>query len=152
MVGRAHVCAEREGISCASTEHSARYDRRKWLRRLFVRSPENYSLRRYDDEQWDVMFFLQGTVEMICAMCVPAFPSASCVSSSMAIIIAAATMSEWSFHPASRTPFAWKAAEDVIMVYGTSTIFQPEFEGRIVSDVESAELPESWRKFRGRGD
>jgi len=24
---RAHVCTEREGISCASTEHSARYDR-----------------------------------------------------------------------------------------------------------------------------
>ena len=28
-------------------------------------APENYSLRRYDDEQWDVMFFLQGRVEMI---------------------------------------------------------------------------------------
>ena len=36
-----------------------------WLRRLFVDEPENYSLRRYDDEQWDVMFFLQGRVEMI---------------------------------------------------------------------------------------
>ena len=37
----------------------------KWLRRLFMRGPQNYSLRRYDDEQWDVMFFLQGRVEMI---------------------------------------------------------------------------------------
>jgi len=37
----------------------------KWLRRLFMRGPQNYSLRRYDNEQWDVMFFLQGTVEMI---------------------------------------------------------------------------------------
>src|SRR6478735_6147362 len=27
----------------------------KWLRRLFMRAPQNYSLRRYDDEQWDVM-------------------------------------------------------------------------------------------------
>ena len=36
-----------------------------WLRRLFVDEPENYSLRRYDDEQWDVMFFFQGRVEMI---------------------------------------------------------------------------------------
>jgi len=33
------------------------------------------------------------------------------------------------------------------MVYGTSTIFQPEFEGRIASDVENAELPDSWQKF-----
>ena len=36
-----------------------------WLRRLFVDEPEHYSLRRYDDEQWDVMFFLQGRIEMI---------------------------------------------------------------------------------------
>ena len=36
-----------------------------WLRRLFVDEPENYSLRRYDEEQWDVMFFLQGRVETI---------------------------------------------------------------------------------------
>jgi hypothetical protein len=33
------------------------------------------------------------------------------------------------------------------MVYGTSTIFVPEFEGRIASEIETAELPESWRKF-----
>src|SRR5437899_6576588 len=37
----------------------------KWLRRLFMRRPQNYSLRRYDDEQWDVMFFLQCRAEMI---------------------------------------------------------------------------------------
>src|SRR6478752_2173239 len=40
-----------------------------------------------------------------------------------------------------------EGGEDVIMVYGTSTIFQPEFEGRIASDVENADLPESWQKF-----
>ena len=38
-------------------------------------------------------------------------------------------------------------SEDVIMVYGTSTSFRPEFEGRIASGIETAELPESWRKF-----
>jgi dTDP-4-dehydrorhamnose 3,5-epimerase-like enzyme len=42
-----------------------------------------------------------------------------------------------------------EGSEDVIMVYGTSTAFQPEFEGRIASQVETAELPESWRKFLG---
>jgi dTDP-4-dehydrorhamnose 3,5-epimerase-like enzyme len=42
-----------------------------------------------------------------------------------------------------------EGSEDVIMVYGTSTIFQPEFEGRIASDVENAELPASWREFLG---
>jgi len=40
-----------------------------------------------------------------------------------------------------------EGSEDVIMVYGTSTTFQPEFEGRIASEIETADLPESWRKF-----
>jgi len=40
-----------------------------------------------------------------------------------------------------------EGAEDVIMVYGTSTPFHHEFEGRIASKVESAELPEGWREF-----
>ena len=42
-----------------------------------------------------------------------------------------------------------EGSEDVIMVYGTSTVFHPEFEGRIASEVESAELPEAWREFLG---
>src|SRR2546430_11748859 len=36
-----------------------------WISRLFVEEPENYALRRYADEQWDVMFFVQGVAEMI---------------------------------------------------------------------------------------
>src|SRR5215472_7484743 len=36
-----------------------------WLSRVFIDEPRNYSLRRYDDEQWDVMFFLQGRAEVI---------------------------------------------------------------------------------------
>src|SRR3954471_24400290 len=37
----------------------------EWHRRLFVKEPENYALRRYAEEQWDVMFFVQGVAEMI---------------------------------------------------------------------------------------
>ena len=40
-----------------------------------------------------------------------------------------------------------EGSEDLIMVYGTSTSFRPEFEGRIASEVETAQLPESWQKF-----
>ncbi len=40
-----------------------------------------------------------------------------------------------------------EGSQDLIMVYGTSTSFQPEFEGRIASDVETALLPESWQRF-----
>jgi dTDP-4-dehydrorhamnose 3,5-epimerase-like enzyme len=40
-----------------------------------------------------------------------------------------------------------EGSEDVIMVYGTSVSFRPEFEGRIASEVETATLPESWQRF-----
>jgi len=40
-----------------------------------------------------------------------------------------------------------EGSEEVIMVYGTSTIFHPEFEGRIASEIETAQLPESWQQF-----
>jgi dTDP-4-dehydrorhamnose 3,5-epimerase-like enzyme len=40
-----------------------------------------------------------------------------------------------------------EGSEDVIMVYGTSTAFHPEFEGRIASEIEAATLPESWERF-----
>src|SRR6187402_2274171 len=36
-----------------------------WFRRLYVEEPHNYTLRPYDREQWDAMFFLQGIVEML---------------------------------------------------------------------------------------
>ena len=37
----------------------------EWFERLFLRETENCSLRRYEEEQWDVMFFVQGRAEMI---------------------------------------------------------------------------------------
>ena len=45
-----------------------------------------------------------------------------------------------------------EGSEDLVMIYGTSTSFRPEFEGRIASDVESAPLPDSWQKFLSKGD
>ncbi len=45
-----------------------------------------------------------------------------------------------------------EGARDVIMVYGTSTTFDPAFEGRIVSEVESAPLPPEWEKYLGIDD
>src|SRR5438067_4518454 len=39
----------------------------KWFQRLFNGESNNYQLRPYDREQWDVMFFASGTVEMVLA-------------------------------------------------------------------------------------
>jgi hypothetical protein len=124
----------------------------EWLRRLFVDEPENYSLRRYADEQWDVMFFLQGRVEIILCDIRAGFPKRVMrffvdgdnhrSDNNVGIVVP----------PGVAHAIRAEGAEDVIMVYGTSTVFHPEFEGRIASEVESAELPESWQRFLGRGD
>ena len=119
----------------------------RWHRRLFIRQPENYSLRQYDDEQWDVMFFLQGRVEIILCDIRAGLPRRVMrffvdgdnhrSSNNVGIVVP----------PGVAHAIRAEGAEDVIMVYGTSTVFHPEFEGRIASEVESAELPEGWREF-----
>jgi dTDP-4-dehydrorhamnose 3,5-epimerase-like enzyme len=118
-----------------------------WHRRLFIRQPENYSLRRYDDEQWDVMFFLQGRVEVILRDIRAGFPRRVMrffvdgdnhrSNNNVGVVIP----------PGVAHAIRAEGAEDVIMVYGTSTIFRPEFEGRLASEVESVELAEGWREF-----
>ena len=119
----------------------------KWLRRLFILRPQNYSLRRYDEEQWDVMFFLQGRAEMILCDVRAGFSKRimrffidgdNHRSSNNAGVVVP---------PGVAHAIRAEGSEDVIMVYGTSTTFHPEFEGRIASEIETAELPESWQEF-----
>jgi len=119
----------------------------KWMRRLFVEEPENYALRRYADEQWDVMFFVQGVAEMILHDVRAGLPTRTMNffvdgdnhpgGNNVGIVVPAGVAH------AIRV----EGSEDVIMVYGTSTSFQPEFEGRIASDVETVTLPDGWAKF-----
>ena len=119
----------------------------KWHRRLFVRQPEKYSLRCYDNEQWDMMFFLQGRAEIILCDIRAGLPRRIMRffvdgdnhrgNNNVGVVIP----------PGVAHAIRAEGAEDVIMVYGTSTVFHPEFEGRIASEVESAELPESWQRF-----
>ena len=118
-----------------------------WMRRLFVEEPENYSLRRYADEQWDVMFFVQGRAEMILREARAGLPPRTMRlfidgdehrgPNNAAIVIP----------PGVAHAIRVEGSADLIMVYGTSTSFQAEFEGRIASEVETASLPDSWRKF-----
>jgi dTDP-4-dehydrorhamnose 3,5-epimerase-like enzyme len=119
----------------------------KWLRRLFINQPQNYSLRPYDGEQWDIMFFLQGRAEIFLRDVRAGLPARSMrffvdgdnhrSRNNVGVVIP----------PGVAHAIRAEGSEDVIMVYGTSTTFQPDFEGRIASEVEAADLPESWRKF-----
>jgi dTDP-4-dehydrorhamnose 3,5-epimerase-like enzyme len=118
-----------------------------WNRRLFIDEPENYALRRYADEQWDVMFFVQGVAEMILRDVRAGLPARIMRffvdgdnrpgANNVGIVVP----------PGIAHAIRVEGSEDVIMVYGTSTSFHPEFEGRIGSEIETATLPESWERF-----
>jgi dTDP-4-dehydrorhamnose 3,5-epimerase-like enzyme len=118
-----------------------------WMRRLFIEEPENYALRRYADEQWDVMFFVQGVAEMILRDVRAGMPPRTMRffvdgdnhpgANNVGIVVP----------PGVAHAIRVEGSEDVIMVYGTSTSFHPEFEGRIASEIETAQLPESWERF-----
>jgi dTDP-4-dehydrorhamnose 3,5-epimerase-like enzyme len=119
----------------------------EWIRRLFLDEPENYGLRRYDREQWDVIFFVQGIAEMILHDVREGLPPRTMRFfvdgdnhpgvNNVGIVVP----------PGVAHAIRVEGSEDVIMVYGTSTSFKTEFEGRIASEVETASLPESWHRF-----
>ncbi len=147
MGQRANVRADGERFSHSSAEYPGRHGAADWFRRLFVDEPENYSLRRYEQEQWDVMFFVQGRGGDDPARCARGNAGANDAlfrrwrqsprRNNVAVVIP----------PGVAHAIRVEGSEDVIMVYGTSTSFRPEFEGRIASEVETAALPESWQRF-----
>jgi len=120
-----------------------------WLRRCFVDEPENFSLRRYELEQWDVLFFVQGVAEIILRDVRTGLPARTMRffidgdnhrgMNNVGVVVP----------PGVAHAVRVEGSEEVIMVYGTSTSFKPEYEGRIASEVETAALPESWQRFLG---
>jgi dTDP-4-dehydrorhamnose 3,5-epimerase-like enzyme len=125
-------------------------DAAEWMGKLFLKQPANYSLRPYEREQWDVIFFVQGLVEMILRDARAGLPARTMRffidgddhrgRNNVGVVIP----------PGVAHAIRVEGSGDVIMVYGTSTSFRPEFEGRIGAEVETAELPASWKKFLGR--
>jgi dTDP-4-dehydrorhamnose 3,5-epimerase-like enzyme len=119
----------------------------EWFDRLFIKEPGNYSLRPYDREQWDVMFFVQGCIEMLLVDERVGLPRRV-----MRFII------EGDDHRGANNAglvipagvahaLRVEGSTDAIMVYGTSTKFNPTFEGRIADGVERAPLPEEWQGY-----
>ncbi len=118
-----------------------------WFRRLFIEEPTNHALRPYDREQWDVMFFVQGGVEMLLVderLGMPRRFMRFVIEgddrrgpNNAGVIIPAGVAH------ALRV----EGAVDGIMVYGTSTSFIPAFEGRIADSIERAPLPEDWQAY-----
>lgn len=118
-----------------------------WFQRLFVTEPQNYALRPYDREQWDAMFFVQGNVEMLLVDERAGMPRRV-----MRFLIEGDDqrgLNNAGVVIPAGVAHALRAegSRDTIMVYGTSTSFHAEFEGRIAAGVESASLPEEWQRY-----
>ena len=122
-------------------------DAGEWFQSIYGNGKENYRDRPYEKEQWDVMFFVQGSVEMLLAD-----ERAGMERRTMRFIIEgddlrgpnnAAVVIPAGVAHALRV----ESSRDLIMVYGTSTSFDPNFEGRIASEVENAPLPNEWEEY-----
>lgn len=118
-----------------------------WFRKLYLDEPADPALRPYDREQWDVMFFLTGICEMILVDERAGMPrrvlrftiagDSRPGPDNAAVVIP----------PGVAHALRSIGNEDLIMVYGTSTIFNPAWEGRIESSIENAPLPGDWTDY-----
>jgi len=114
---------------------------------LFLNAPENYSARRYDKEQWDVMFFLQGMVEMFLVD-----ERVGMQRQVMRFVISGDSRPGLDNAAVVIPPGVAHALrslgnEDLIMTYGTSTTFNPDWEGRIASGIENYPIPQDWQSY-----
>jgi dTDP-4-dehydrorhamnose 3,5-epimerase-like enzyme len=122
-----------------------------WFRERFIERPDDYAGRHYDREQWDVMFFLTGMCEMVLVderegltRRVMRFTISGDSKPGMdnaAVVIP----------PGVAHALRSIGTEDLIMVYGTSTTFDPRWEGRIASGIENSPLPPDWTAYMDSG-
>lgn len=120
-----------------------------WFRALYGDAPEDYSRRPYADEQWDAMFFVQGRAEMLLVD-----EREGLDRSKMRFFIDGDDIpgpnNAGLVIPAG-VAHAIRSVNgtDLIMVYGTSTVFEPKAEGRLASGIEKHALPADWQDYFG---
>ena len=120
---------------------------REWFQRVFVSELNNCKLRPYDREQWAAMFFVQGTIEMMLVD-----EREGLERRTMRFILEGddrrgPNNAGVVIPPGVAHALRVEGSRDAIMVYGTSTQFDPAFEGRIAAGVESAPLPADWERY-----
>lgn len=125
----------------------ANTDPAAWFQRLFGPSQAPVSERPYDKEQWDVMFFVRGNVEMLLV------DERMGLERRIMRFILEGDDSGGNVHAGVVIPagvahaLRVEGSTDAIMVYGTSTVFDPAAEGRIADDIERAPLPSEWQAY-----
>ena len=123
-----------------------------WFKKLFVDEPTNYALRPYDLEQWDCMFFISGIAEMFLIDERAGMPRRKVRfiiegddmpgPNNVGVVIPAGVAHA----------VRCASSKDLVMVYGTSTVFAPENEGRIEHAVETPAMPPDWEGYWNRDE
>ena len=122
-----------------------------WFQKLYGPRPASASERPYALEQWDVMFFIQSNVEMIL------IDERAGLERRVMHFFLEGDDSGGAQHAGIVIPagvahaLRVEGSADAIMVYGTSTTFAPEAEGRIADAIEKAPLPAEWRHYIAEG-
>ena len=118
-----------------------------WFADLYLDHQRNLARRPYDLEQWDVMFFLRGICEVILVderagldrrvMRFTIWGDQMPSPHNAAVVIP----------PGVAHALRALSHEDVLLVYGTSTTFDPNAEGRLAASLESPTLPQPWEDY-----
>lgn len=121
-----------------------------WFAKLYSADEEaTPPARPYDLEQWDVMYFLQGRLDLFLCDERAGMPRRLMRlfiegddrrgANNVAVVIP----------PGVAHALRAEGSEDLLMVYGTSTVFSPDAEGRIACSIESLPLPPEWADYLG---
>ncbi len=121
-----------------------------WFQKLYVQELRNYAARPYDKEQWDCMFFVSGIAEMFLVDERAGMPRTKMRfiiegddipgPNNVGVVIPAGVAHA----------IRCAGSRDLIMVYGTSTVFEPENEGRIAHGIETPAMPADWQAYWNR--
>jgi dTDP-4-dehydrorhamnose 3,5-epimerase-like enzyme len=116
-----------------------------WFKRLYL--SKKAADRPYDREQWDVMYFLNGSIEILLVderaglprrvwrLYIQGYNRPG--PDNVALVIP----------PGVAHALRAEGREDLFMVYGSTTLFDPENEGRIASRIEQPLLPKDWKAY-----
>ena len=123
-----------------------------WVQQLYLSPSSPPCERPYDREQWDAMFFIQGNVEMLLV------DERAGMERRVMRFLIEGDDSGGSAHAGVLIPpgvahaIKVEGSADAIMVYGTTTVFDPDAEGRISDSIERADLPPDWVKYLERAE
>ncbi len=100
--------------------------------------------RPYEREQWDVMFIVQGRAEMFLVDERDGFDRRRMRFIVDGDDVRGPNTTGVVIPPGVAHALRGEGSSDVIMVYGTSTTFDPANEGRIAAGIEHDHLPADW--------